>query len=309
MRSGHLGRLAVLVSAVLVTGACASTGGTGGTGAATAEGTAGGTAAAPVPAAGAVPQAAPADDIEPTSPVAVPQSPVRRPAGDEPVVVPPPKVSDYSYVFPVKGCKAKYARKLLVTPKTTIWANRGCAFVSPVNGTVDEVAADDTWNPDLDLGPTREGRFVSVIGEDGVRYLGGHLDSVAEDLKPGAKVRAGQTLGEIGNSGNSRDTATNLYFSISWKADPSLWWVRRGMVKPWDYLDAWRDGNRTLSPRQETLDLRRELGAKPACKILCASKPPVTAPAPPPAPSPTPTKKKPQRPVQPRPSVLEPIGG
>ncbi|MEU6409316.1 M23 family metallopeptidase [Microbispora sp. NPDC046933] len=211
------------------------------------------------------------------------------PPGEEPVRVPPPKMSPYTYAFPVKGCKASYARKLLVLPKTTIWAKKGCAFVSPVDGVVQEVNVKNLWSPSTDRGADREGRFVTVKGEDGVLYLGGHLDSVEQDITPGTKVKAGQLLGRVGNTGNARDTASNLYFAISWPTAPQNWWVRRGVVPPWPYLDAWDDGNRTVSPRKATLALRKRLGETPPCTQLCASKQTTTTPTPK---ATTPPKKK-----------------
>ncbi|MCG5212008.1 M23 family metallopeptidase [Streptosporangium sp. KLBMP 9127] len=290
MRSGYLGHLAVVTGALLLTSAC---------------GTAGGVAGVPA-AAGAEAVAQAPDSVIATIPQATPsggpQASVQRPAGEEPVRVPPPKISKFAYAFPVKDCKASYSRKLLILPKTTIWADKGCAFVSPVDGTVDEVNTQNRWSAATDRGAQREGLFVTVIGKDGVRYLGGHLDSVSPGIKPGTKVKVGQTLGQIGNSGNARDTASNLYFAISWKTGPGLWWVRRGMVEPWDYLDAWHDGNPTLSPRDEMLKIRRKAGATPQCRTLCASRPATS-------PSNKPEERKPPKPVEPRPqpSVLEPV--
>ncbi|MEV2265016.1 M23 family metallopeptidase [Nonomuraea africana] len=224
------------------------------------------------PAEATDPSAAPSG-AESAAPGTKHQAGVRRPAAADPVKVPPPEVSKYDYAFPVKGCDTNYQRKLLIIPKTTIWAAKGCSFVAPVDGVIDEVNLSNRWKPSTDLGAEREGRFVSIIGEDGVRYLGGHLDSVTEGLASGTKVKAGQVLGKIGNSGNARDTAPNLYFAISWKTGPAYWWVRRGMVEPWDYLDAWLKGNRTLSPKEETFKLRRKLGETPACTTLCAANP------------------------------------
>src|SRR5690606_30973281 len=149
--------------------------------------------------------------------------------------VPPPKLSRFTYTFPVRDCEVSYARKLLVLPKTTIWAARGCAFVSPIDGVVREVNTRDLWNPATDHGKDREGRFVTVLGDDGVLYLGGHLESVEPGLKPGTRVKAGQRLGTVGNSGNARTMATNLYFAMSWPTPPGYWWIRRGMIKPWRY--------------------------------------------------------------------------
>ncbi|GAA2870295.1 hypothetical protein GCM10010517_30470 [Streptosporangium fragile] len=278
MRSGHRARLTAVAGAVLVTGACASPAGVMGI-----------STAPPGPAAGApgaVTATIPAVSATPAPPTAV-----DRPKPDPPVQVPPPKVSKYTYVFPVKGCSTSYERRLLVLPKTTIWAAKGCSFVSPVDGVVDEVNVKNRWRPSTDRGADREGRFVTVIGDDGVRYLGGHLDTVALGVRPGLRVKAGQVLGTVGNSGNARSTASNLYFAISWKADPSLWWVRRGMVEPWDYLDAWLKGNPTFSPRDEMRAVLKRTGAAPRCVTLCASKP---------QPTPTPTRRpsKPEEPEQ-----------
>jgi peptidoglycan LD-endopeptidase LytH len=211
-------------------------------------------------------------------PAAGPSGAVTKPAGGRPVRVLPPKVSPYTYVFPVKGCKTTYAHKLLAgLPKSTIWAGKGCIFVSPIDGTVREVNKRNTWEPSTARGADREGRYVTVLGRDGVLYLGGHLDAVMPDLKPGLKVKAGQPLGSVGNSGNARDTASNLYFALSWPTPAKYWWVRRGMVEPWTFLDAWYAGNRTLSPKQTTLAVMKRVGSLPKCTVLCVPKPPDNA--------------------------------
>ncbi|MGP3928836.1 M23 family metallopeptidase [Nonomuraea sp. KM88] len=268
MQSGHIARWAAVMGAVLLTGACSQATGLAGVGATLRSAVPSG------PATGAGTAASPADPTPTAGKQGGKQAGVEPPEGDDPVRVPPPKLSKYTYTFPVKGCEVTYSRKLLVLPKTTIWAQEGCAFVAPVAGVVDEVNTRNRWRPSTDAGADREGRFVTIIGDDGVRYLGGHLDTVADGIRPGVRVKAGRLLGRVGRSGNARDTATNLYFAISWKTGSTFWWVRRGMVKPWDYLDAWRTGNRTLSPREETLKLRAKLGETPRCTVLCASKQP-----------------------------------
>ncbi|MGA5758129.1 M23 family metallopeptidase [Nonomuraea bangladeshensis] len=277
MRSGHLGRWAAVAGAVLLTGACSQ-----------ATGLAGVSAKSPTTAPSAGTPAATATVPGPTPSAQHQAAAEQPPQGDDPVRVPPPKLSKYAYTFPVKGCKTSYQRKLLVLPKTTIWAKQGCEFVAPVDGVVDEVNLQNGWTPARDDGWTREGRFVTVIGDDGVRYLGGHLDSVDAGVKPGLRVKAGQVLGKVGRSGNARDTGANLYFAISWKTGPAYWWVRRGMVEPWDYLDAWAKGNRTLSPREETLKLRAKLGETPPCTVQCAGR--AQPPTPSKTPRPTPRK-------------------
>lgn len=283
MRSGLVGRWAAVTGAVLLTGACTQVTGLVGVGA-------GSPATAPV--TGEAAAATLSDEGPDDGPTPNELAAEQPPEGGEPVRVPPPKLSKYTYAFPVKGCKTEYRRKLLVLPKTTIWAKPGCAFVSPVGGVVDEVNVQDNWSSATDAGATREGRFVTIIGDDGVRYLGGHLDSVAEGVKPGTRVKAGQLLGRVGTTGNARDTGPNLYFAISWKTGPAYWWVRRGMVKPWDYLDAWQKGNRTLSPREETLKLRAKLGETPQCTIQCDAPRAAQQQEPQPSKTPKPQKKK-----------------
>ncbi|MEV4356799.1 M23 family metallopeptidase [Nonomuraea sp. NPDC049625] len=260
MRTGHLGRWAAVTAALLLTGACSQ-----------ATGLAGVNATSPSTPPATSPPAA-AQPGESAEPEAEHQAAEQPPKGDDPVKVPPPKMSKYEYTFPVKGCKTTYQRQLLVLPKTTIWAPQGCAFVAPIGGVVDEVNLQDKWSSSTDAGAAREGRFVTIIGEDGVRYLGGHLDTIADGVRPGVPVKAGQLLGRVGRTGNARETGPNLYFAISWKTGPAFWWVRRGMVKPWDYLDAWATGNRTYSPREETLALRGKLGETPGCAVQCGSK-------------------------------------
>jgi peptidoglycan LD-endopeptidase LytH len=260
MRSGHIGRWAAVTGAVLLTGACAQ-----------ATGVAGVSAQSPSTAP-ATNTATPTPVVTATIPTPTHQAAEQPPKGDDPVKVPPPKLSKFTYTFPVRGCRTTYQRRLIALPKTTIWAAQGCEFVAPVDGVVDEVNIKNRWRPSTDAGADREGRFVTIIGDDGVRYLGGHLNTIADGIKPGVRVKSGRLLGQVGRTGNARDAGSNLYFAISWKTGASLWWVRRGMVEPWDYLDAWHSGNRTLSPRKETLALRGKLGETPRCVIQCKPK-------------------------------------
>ncbi|HEX8134740.1 MAG TPA: M23 family peptidase, partial [Actinomycetes bacterium] len=83
------------------------------------------------------------------------------------------------YRFPVAGCQASYGRSHHDYPATDIFAARGCAFVAPVDGRVDEVSSTDRWSPASNRGADRGGRSVSIVGVDGVRYYGSHLEAVA----------------------------------------------------------------------------------------------------------------------------------
>jgi murein DD-endopeptidase MepM/ murein hydrolase activator NlpD len=173
------------------------------------------------------------------------------------------------YRFPVAGCQARYGGSHHDYPAADMFTGRGCAFVAPVAGRVDEVSRTDTWSQASDRGADRGGRSVSLVGVDGVRYYGSHLEAVASGIVPGARVEAGQRLGRIGNSGSARVTPVHLHFGISWPTRPGIWWVRRGMVPPARYLDSWRAGG-NLSPVGAVRAARAEAGREvPTCQARC----------------------------------------
>lgn len=155
------------------------------------------------------------------------------------------------YIFPVADCAVDYARAHHDYAATDILAKKGCKFVSPVNGVIDEVNRVDNWSGKTNLGIDRGGLSISIIGDDGVRYYGSHLSSVVTSIQSGVVVKAGRVLGKIGSSGSARGTAPHLHFGISWptstQTQPNIWWVRRGVVLPYKYLDAWKAG-KDLSP-------------------------------------------------------------
>ncbi len=154
-----------------------------------------------------------------------------------------------NYIFPVADCAVKYVKAHHDYPANDIEAKKGCKFVSPVNGVIDEVNRVDNWSGKTNLGIDRGGLYVSVIGDDGVRYYGSHLSSVVASIQPGVAVKAGQILGRVGSTGSARGTSPHLHFGISWPtpSQSNVWWVRRGIVAPWKYLDAWKAG-KDLSP-------------------------------------------------------------
>jgi murein DD-endopeptidase MepM/ murein hydrolase activator NlpD len=175
-----------------------------------------------------------------------------------------PAVAAPVYVFPVPECKVNYARAHHDYPATDILAKQGCKFVSPIDGVVDEVSRTDTWSGKTNLGIERGGLYVSVIGTDGVRYYGSHLRTVVRSIQPGISVKAGQILGTIGSTGSARGTSPHLHFGISWPTptQPNVWWVRRGAVLPWKYLEAWNKGQ-DLSPAKAVAKQLAKVGEIP----------------------------------------------
>lgn len=172
------------------------------------------------------------------------------------------------YVFPIKGCAVTYGQGHHDYEAADILTGLGCLFVAPIAGRVDEVGYTDTWNGRTSLGPARGGLFVSIVGDDGVRYYGSHLSSVGTGIRRGVRVLAGQGLGRVGTSGSARGTSPHLHFGISWPTAPGVWWVRRGMVQPYPYLQSWRAGG-GRSPSAVVFALRSKLGTTPRCRAAC----------------------------------------
>ncbi len=166
------------------------------------------------------------------------------------------------YVFPVSGCEVKYGRYHHDYPATDLQAKKGCAFVAPISGVVDEVISKDIWRGKTNLGQDRGGLAVSIIGDDGVRYYGSHLSKIESSTVVGVRVIAGTKLGEIGSTGSARGTAPHLHFGISWPTEKDIWWVRRGVVYPWKFLDAWKAG-KDLSPANSVKSVKLKMGDIP----------------------------------------------
>ena len=158
------------------------------------------------------------------------------------------------YTFPVAGCTVTYSKYHHDYPASDIFGKKGCAFVSPIAGVVDEVNTVDKWSGKTNLGADRGGLSISILGDDGLRYYGSHLSKIEANIVPGYKVATGEKLGEIGSTGSARGTKPHLHFGISYPTEKGIWWVRRGVglekgkTSPWKYLQAWQAG-KDLKPK------------------------------------------------------------
>jgi murein DD-endopeptidase MepM/ murein hydrolase activator NlpD len=158
------------------------------------------------------------------------------------------------YTFPVAGCTVTYSKYHHDYPASDIFAKKGCAFVSPIAGVIDEVVLVDKWSGKTNLGADRGGLSISILGDDGLRYYGSHLSKIEANIVPGYKVATGEKLGEIGSTGSARGTKPHLHFGISYPTEKGIWWVRRGVglekgkTSPWKYLQAWQVG-KDLKPK------------------------------------------------------------
>ena len=89
-----------------------------------------------------------------------------------------PAKAEFTYTFPVSGCKTTFPWYHHDYPAADIKARLGCAFVAPIGGVVQDVSRKDRWSGRTNLGQDRGGLSVSIIGDDGVRYYGSHLSKV-----------------------------------------------------------------------------------------------------------------------------------
>ena len=146
-------------------------------------------------------------------------------------------------VFPVRG-PTSYAAAHHDYPAADVFADCGTPVVAPVTGTVQEVSRVDRWQPSTDDPQSRGGKSFSIVGLSGVRYYGSHLRSLAGRMQPGAAVEAGDPIGRVGNSGDAEYVPCHLHFGLSPKCRDrgDDWWIRRGVVSPYRFLQSWQHG-------------------------------------------------------------------
>ena len=165
------------------------------------------------------------------------------------------------YVFPFTGKKVSYGHRHHDYPATDVFGC-GAVVVAPVWGTIEQTREFDPWDPKVNDPATRGGKYVSMLGGDGVRYYFAHLDRV--DVDPGDDVDAATPLGVMGQTGDARNSACHTHVGISWPCQKNEWAVRRGKVWPWPYLDAWRLG----AQRSPAAEVAATQAAQPdACNL------------------------------------------
>ncbi len=170
-------------------------------------------------------------------------TPTSRPPGPTataPLPALPGRVAAGTHTFPLAGA-AEYSAAHHDYPATDLFAACGTAFLAPADGEVSGTTTVDRWQADTNLGPERGGLAVTLVGVDGVRYYGSHLEAVA--VTAGERVRSGQVLGTVGETGSAAGTGCHLHFGISpAECGPDDWFVRRGVVSPYRYLRDWAKG-------------------------------------------------------------------
>jgi murein DD-endopeptidase MepM/ murein hydrolase activator NlpD len=146
------------------------------------------------------------------------------------------------YAFPVKAKNVSFRKTHAGYPATDIFAVCGKPFLATTSGVVLELSRVDRWKKGMKTGPYNGGKFVSILGDDGVRYYGSHLSTINAGIKKGVRVKAGQQLGKVGRTGNSSGVC-HVHYGISPACKKAGdWKIRRGVVWPATYLTSWRKG-------------------------------------------------------------------
>jgi murein DD-endopeptidase MepM/ murein hydrolase activator NlpD len=151
------------------------------------------------------------------------------------------------YVFPFEGRSVSYPTGHHSYPAVDVFGC-GATTVAPTSGVVTQIRTVDLWDPATNNPAHRGGLYVSLVGDDGVRYYFAHFESIS--VTTGQRVSAGTPLGIMGATGNARNSVCHIHFGISRPCEQPEWQVRRGEIWPQPYLDDWRRGG-SASPALE----------------------------------------------------------
>jgi murein DD-endopeptidase MepM/ murein hydrolase activator NlpD len=143
------------------------------------------------------------------------------------------------YVFPFAGREVSYPRDHHTYPAVDVFGC-GALVLAPTSGIVNATRTEDLWDPATNNPAHRGGLYVSMIGDDGVRYYFSHFETVA--VEAGERVNPGDVLGVMGQTGNARNSVCHTHFGISRVCPELEWQVRRGEIWPQPYMDDWRRG-------------------------------------------------------------------
>lgn len=98
---------------------------------------------------------------------------------------------------------------------TDLMAARGTPVVAAADGTVEKLFQSHDG-----------GTTLYVRSSDGAwSYYYAHLAGYAAGMREGLRVRAGDTLGYVGDSGNAGAGNTHLHFGVSRMAPGERWWA------------------------------------------------------------------------------------
>jgi murein DD-endopeptidase MepM/ murein hydrolase activator NlpD len=146
-----------------------------------------------------------------------------------------PKISGGPYVFPVYGASEPVDTYGTFDPGAggqyehgdDLFGKLGQPVLAVANGTVFSVG----WNAD-------DGNRLWLRDGQGNEFSYAHLAAFSTDAKDGAKVKAGEVVGFMGDTGDEQGTATHLHFEVH--PVGLLFLGSGGAVDPTTYLASWR---------------------------------------------------------------------
>ena len=147
------------------------------------------------------------------------------------------RADEIHYCFPVQPIdKMTFSKGGHRYPAVDIFGKTGMSFVAPVSGVVEYLNRNDEWDKETNDPDKKGGRWVSLIGDDGLRYYGSHLERVYDKIGVGQRIKSGDVLGYLGDSGNAKGTPVHLHFGMSHASTPCSWKTRRGEIEPYLFL-------------------------------------------------------------------------
>ena len=180
-------------------------------------------------------QTPPAPDGRPRDPA--PQPPGARPTPPPVVRNPPPSVRPRftadGYVFPVYG-PSSFTDDFAAARAATGWHHGNDIFAptgAPILAVTDGTLFLVGWN---DIGGNR----LWLRDDRGNEFYYAHLSAFSPLAFNGSRVRAGDVIGFVGNTGDAETTPPHLHFEIHPAALLGLGYD--GVVNPYEYLLAWR---------------------------------------------------------------------
>ena len=144
---------------------------------------------------------------------------------------------EIEYSFPVQPVKnTAFSKGGHSYPAIDIFCKQGTVLIAPVSGVIEDIQKNDEWTRKTNDPDKKGGKWVSLLGDDGFRYYGSHLENISEDIYVGQHVKQGYLLGYTGNSGDAKGTPHHLHFGISLASKPYDWRTRRGEIEPYYFL-------------------------------------------------------------------------
>ncbi len=168
-------------------------------------------------------------DPRPLAPGANPQQPaiVRNPPANV-----KPDITGAGYVFPVYG-QVSFSDDFGAPRADTVWHHGNDIFAplgAPILAVSDGTLFSVGWNH---LG----GQRLWLRDTQGNEYYYAHLSAYSPLAVDGARVRAGDVIGFVGDTGDAAGTPYHLHFEIHPKALLGLGYD--GVINPYPYLSAW----------------------------------------------------------------------